>query len=195
MAGLVEVTAPTVEPVELLEAKAHLRVTATDEDSLIEDLVAVARQRLERATGRAFITQTHDYILDDFPSGTFMVLPRPPLISVTSVKYTPEGAAESTFTSSDYLVDTSSKFGGRIMLKRTASWPSDTLDVLNGVVVQFVAGYGPAATDVPEPLQQAVLIDLATLFENREDSVVGTGIAFHHTVQNLISPYQLRLVV
>lgn len=196
MAGLVEVAAPSDEPVTLAEAKTHLRITGTDEDTYIEDfLIPTARQRLERATGRAFITTTFDLYRDDFPSGDELTLPRPPLQSVTSVKYTPEGDSQTTFSSDNYLVDTSSKYGGRLKLKRTVSWPSQTLDVLNGVVIRFVAGYGDASTDVPAPIVQAVYVDIATLYENRENVELGRAIAFHQTVERLIAPYSMRLLV
>ena len=51
------ITPPAIEPVTLAEAKAHLKVDTTDDDTLITSLIAAARARAEWHTRRAFITQ------------------------------------------------------------------------------------------------------------------------------------------
>ena len=194
MAGLVLVTPPQEEPLSLGEAKDHLRVTSTGEDSLIGRLIVTARQSVERRLGRALPTQTYDYFLDAFPRGDAIEVPRPPLQSVTSVKYTPDGGVETTFASADYLVDTTGH-PGRIVLGVSEAWPSDQLQAINGLVVRFVAGYGNTPTDIPEPIRQAVLIYLATLFEHREAVVAGTTVSPLPTVDRLLDPYIWRRVV
>src|ERR1051325_11329554 len=94
-------TAPTVEPVSLDEAKGQVRVELDfhSDDALILGLIAAARRLAEVFCGRAFLTQTWDLTLDAFPSGwgprwpatlggrDAIRLPRPPLQSVSYVKY------------------------------------------------------------------------------------------------------------
>jgi uncharacterized phiE125 gp8 family phage protein len=58
------VTPPTIEPVSLAEAKAHLRVTEADDDALIAGYILAARHAAESYIRGALITQTWDYSLD-----------------------------------------------------------------------------------------------------------------------------------
>jgi len=77
-------TAPSVEPVTLDQAKLHLRVDSSDDNTLITALITTARQLAERETKRAFITQTWELHLDRaLPE---VEIPKPPLQSVDSIK-------------------------------------------------------------------------------------------------------------
>lgn len=58
---------PASEPVSLNEAKLWLRVDNSDEDSLIAELIATARESAEIYTRRSFISQTLQLTLDAFP--------------------------------------------------------------------------------------------------------------------------------
>ena len=169
------VTAPALEPVSTVVAKGHLRVDITDDDSYIAGLVAAVRTNLEKQFDTAFVTQTWELYLDNWPGGDEIPIPLWPLQSVTTVKYTDEDGNESTYSSDDYLVDAVSR-PGRLKLKSSASWPSVTLQELNAVVVRFVAGYGDAASDVPEPIRQAILVQVGELYENREDLLIAQGV-------------------
>ena len=185
MPGLVLATAPTVEPVTLSDARLHLKIPSaeTSDDTYITALIVVARRSVERFQGRALINQTWDYYLDRFPIATSLAdghdrwieVPRPPLSSVTHVKYTPEGGALTTFASSNYTVDTAST-PGRIVLKRTADWPSTVLEITNGVVIRFIAGYGAAAANVPENTVHALKMLVSHLYENREVVAIGSSV-------------------
>ena len=76
--GLQLVTPPAAEPVSLSEAKEHSRITGTDEDDLITTFIEAAREYCEEYQNRAYITQTWDLSLDEFPDSPYS-LPKPPL--------------------------------------------------------------------------------------------------------------------
>jgi uncharacterized phiE125 gp8 family phage protein len=165
-------TTPTAEPVTLEEAKNHLRVDITADDTLIESLILVARNTCEGITNHRFITQTWDIVMDAFPGGD-IILPKSlsPLVSVTHIKYTDEDSNQSTFSSGNYAVDIYSD-PGRIKLTKDANWPSDQLYVINGVEIQVVVGYGTEDA-VPQEYKQALLLLLGHWYENREQVTVG----------------------
>lgn len=71
--------APLIEPITLAEARLHLRVDSTDEDTLITSLIAAAREDCEAFQNRKYLTQTWEYWLDSFPSTDFIEIPNPPL--------------------------------------------------------------------------------------------------------------------
>lgn len=169
------ITPPVLEPLTTAEAKAHLRVDFSDDDTVIDGYVKAAREMAEAYTWRAFLTQTWDLFLDQFPCGDRLNLPRPPLQSVTGVYYTPEGAAEQTWASSNYHVDTYGEPGG-VVLRTGYTWPSDTLQSVNGVRVRFVAGW-TAANLLPVSLVQGVKLVLGHFYENREGIVIAQGVS------------------
>jgi uncharacterized phiE125 gp8 family phage protein len=141
--GLTLITPPDGEPVVATEAIDHLRLEAdTEEDALIASLVTSAREIIETQTGRALITQTWELTLDRFPCGTVgygaswvrttqIQLPKPPIQSVTSVKYIDTDGVLQTLASTEYTVDTTS-MRGRIVPAWGKVWPS-TRDVINAV--------------------------------------------------------------
>jgi len=186
------ITAPATEPVTSAEAKAHLRVDTTADDTLIGTLITVARMHVENHLRRALITQTWELVLDAFPARNVIQLPMPPLASITSIKYTDEAAVEATFSSTAYAVDTDST-RGRVVLKSGESWPSVTLAATSGVRVRYVAGYG-AAANVPQAIKQAILLLIGTLYENRESVLVAQGVTVMELpfgVNVLLMPYRV----
>lgn len=173
MYGLSLYSGPAVEPVSLTEAKAHLRVTATDEDTLISSLIVAARQWVEEQTYRALVSQTWDLQLDKFPSGDEPIrLPRAPLQSVTSITYTDTAGASQTLSATLYVVS-ATRQPGVIRPAYGQVWP-EAQDKPDAVTVRFVAGYGAAAA-VPELLKSAIKLLVAQMFEQREPTVVGTA--------------------
>lgn len=163
------VTAPTEEPLTLAEAKAHLRVTGSGDDTYITTLITVARQWAENYTRRALITQTWDLFLDKFPRW-MLEMPLPPLQSVTTLEYTDTDGVQQTLGGTLYRVDTNAE-RGRITPAFNEVWPV-TRAVMSAVKIRFVAGYGLAAA-VEVKIKQAMLLLIGHLYENRQDVVIG----------------------
>lgn len=163
------ITAPTSEPISLTEAKSHLRIDTTDDDTLITSLIVAAREYAQGFQNRAFVTQTYELWLDAWPE--YIQIPRPPLQSITSIKYYGTDNIEYTMAPADYFADSKSE-PGRVVLAYGKSWPSTTLRPANGIVVTFVAGYGAAAS-VPQQVKQAMLLLVSWWYENREAATTG----------------------
>lgn len=159
------ITPPATEPMTLTEAKSYLKVDGTADDTLITSLIKQAREWCEDYQGKRFITQTLELVLDAFPTADYIEFRScSPVQSVTSVKYTNSSAVESTWASSNYILDTDS-FVSKIALGYNKQWPTDTLQPVNGVRIRFVCGYG-AAADVPESVKWAMVLHMRLLYDD-----------------------------
>ena len=182
------ITAPTVEPVSLVEAKEHLNVTSSDDDALIDSLIIASREYVENYLQRALATQTWDIFLDAFSNK--MEISLPPLQSITSIKYIDTDGNEQTLSSSIYSVDTAAE-PGIIRLAYNQSWPSTRPDA-NAVTIRAVCGYGNSWNDIPKAITQAIKLLIGHWYEVREPVVIGTitgNIPF--TVESLLYPYRI----
>lgn len=149
------------EPVTLEMAKKHLRVTIDDDDTLIEALITTAREQCEHLTGRAIVRQTLVCKFDAFCYGG-MELPRPPLVSVTTVEYIdPDGQIQALASDSWYLDDDQEP--AQLLPAYGTRWPP-TKAVHNAVVVTYEAGY----VTCPASLRSWILLMIGSLYENRE---------------------------
>ncbi len=160
------ITAPTVEPVTTTQAKAHCRVTESAEDSQFEAWITVARKKVETVTRRQLITATWEMGFDAFPCSDGFVVLRAPLQSVTSLKYIDTAGDEQTVDSSVYTVETTAT-PGIVRLAYNQSWPVGVREEMRAVRLRFVAGYGDAASDVPEELILAIKILVDHYYNNR----------------------------
>ena len=165
--GLNLVTTPTLEPVTVEEIKDHLRIDIDTEDTLLSELIKVARVHCEKLQNKAYLTQTYDWYLDDFPDMP-LDIPLPPLQSITHIKYTDTDGTETEYTSTYYNEDIYS-FPGRINFAYGMVWPSVTLQTLNGVVIRFIAGYTNRA-HVPREVKEAIKLLVGHLYEHREET-------------------------
>jgi uncharacterized phiE125 gp8 family phage protein len=172
-------TAPAAEPLTLDEAKKQVHAEGTtDDDAWLEDIgIPAARDRAEAETGRVFITQVWTLWLDRWPcDGDYIEIPKPPLVDVVSISYFDQNGATQTWSASNYDVDAPAGprcQRGRVSLAYNASWPT-VRSQMNAVAIWFTAGYGETGAAVPPLLKAAMLMDLATLYANRENYVTGT---------------------
>ena len=210
MSGLKIDTAWTTSAVATSDQKSFMRVDFSDDDTLIAELIKSAQNLVEAYMNRAITTQTLSLFLDRLPfysdlklqegiftapdleyNSNFIVLPKPPVVSVTHVKYYDNDNTASTFATTNYYVDTISD-QARVVLKTGSSWPtvSETRNA-NAYEIKYVAGYG-GASDVPEPIVQAIKLLTTHLYENREAVTSLSVNAIPYTIGALLQPYKVQ---
>lgn len=208
--GLRLITPPAVEPVTLAEAKAHLRVSIPDDDTLIAVLISAARQNAENYMNRQIITATWEVTFDAFPvsgmdyynartstpaAGTNAFWPASmSALNVPKWFFELPYPALQSVVSITYVDPTgntqtldpaiyqvdSYTEPGRVFLAPGKMWPALQRQP-NAVVVRFKSGFGDAETSVPESIRQWILIRVGTLYENRQEVVNAT----HSKIQEL----------
>lgn len=177
------------EPVSRTEAKLHLKVDSTADDSLIDGLIIAAREHIELITGRGLFTQTWKYTQDDWTDELW--LPRAaPLQSVTSVKYYASDGTLTTLTAADtYLVDTVSE-PGRVIRKPDTAWPTLQSDRQSRIEVTYVAGWTSVAA-MPQPIKQAALLLVGHWYKNRDAVSGNPAQTVPMAVDTLLSSYRV----
>jgi uncharacterized phiE125 gp8 family phage protein len=159
------ITAPTVEVLTAAEAKMYCHISHDVEDTLISGWITHARKEAENFLRQSMITQTWEYSFDEFPCLP-LDIPRPPLNSVTSIKYYDCNNVEYTVAAADYYVDADNT-PGRISHAYNVTWPTTTLREINAVRIKYAAGYGAAASAVPQFVKEAILVYCGFRNENR----------------------------
>jgi len=164
---------PAIEPVTLAEARVQMRVDISEDNDYIEGLIQSARMQIEKYGHRCMITQTWDEYFDEWPDGDALALMKQPLQSITSIVYTDSGGTAYTLSTDVYEAVS---LPSMAVLKYNQTWPSATLKTVNAIRVRYVAGFGDAASDVPEIARTAIRLLTAHLYENREPVLVGAGV-------------------
>jgi len=185
MASLVVVTPPASEPLTLAQAKSHLRITSSAEDSDITGMITAARKAVERWCKRGLITQTVRLRLDAFPVVAIR-LPWGRAASITSVTYVDTDGDTQTLAS--YHSDLDS-LPARITPAYGESWPQ-TRDQLAAVSVTYVVGAAAADEDVVA----AIKLLIGDMYANREASVIGVSVAENPAVRALLDPHCIDLL-
>ncbi|WP_274629677.1 head-tail connector protein [Arvimicrobium flavum] len=179
---------PAVEPVTLAEAKAHLRLDHDSEDGLVSGLIRAARDEVERSTGLALIDQTWRLVLDRWPRSGCAAITKHPVKAILSVTaYGPDGEA-SLVDPGTYQFDGLSR-PARLHLEADTA----PLRAMNGIEVDFSAGFGESGPDVPDLLKRTILLLVAHWFEFR--GTFGPGdqpVSFPVGYERMISGYRTR---
>jgi uncharacterized phiE125 gp8 family phage protein len=190
---LVVDTAPDVEPVTLADAKRHANVDDSFHDNQIEGLIAAARGHAERVTERQFITAVYVLHLEAFPEE--IEIPKPPLQTIDAIKYIdPDGVEQTMTVDVDYQLVTGSE-PARVRPAYGTVWPT-TKAVADAITVEFTAGYGDAASDVPADIRLAMMILVAHWYRTREPIIEGHSIAdVPLSAVTLLKSYELGKLV
>lgn len=182
------VTNPPYEPVSLAEARrwTGLEQDDTQHTPVLQMLIQAMREYAENLTQRAYVPRQLRLYLPDWPVhqqyGHLIELPYPPLVSVDSFQYVDTNGATQTLAASQYVVH-DQELPAIVIPAWDVTWPTIRL-VPNAIQITYTAGYSPGSPP-DEAAYQEVLPDqlrlwcqarLATLFEHREQVVVGGAV-------------------
>lgn len=177
------VTPPAADPVTLGEVKGWAKIDTTADDGLLAGLITAATQAAEEYLKRSLITQTRKLTIDAgrsdicLPDGVYdlpvsiltgsipnsIELPFGPLQSITSIVTYGVAGGSTTFSASNYYVDTASN---RVTLNYGVQWPSDLRD-RKSMEVTYVAGYGNTASAIPAPIKTAIMMHVQRMYDGR----------------------------
>jgi uncharacterized phiE125 gp8 family phage protein len=189
----VRTVAPSAELISLDEAKLHLHVDHSDDDTLIGSLVAAATKHLDGYQGilqRALVTQTWKVETDNFADP--LRLPVGDLLSLTSVKYYDGLNVQQTLSASVYGVY-SDAIGPFISLKANQVWPV-VYDRRDAIEIIWTAGFGATANQVPQPIRQAVLLMVGHWYAHREAVSEAALAEVPLSAKHLIEPFRLNAI-
>lgn len=180
------IAGPAIEPLTLSQTKIFLKIDGSDDDDLVTTLIAAARLMVEAASGRLLINQTWRLVLDEWPWDSVLRLPVAPVSAITAARVFDAAGSPQAVAANVLALEP----GNDPPLIRVALPPPPIGRLARGLEIDVVAGFGPAATDVPAPLRQAVLRLVARWFENRGDVVSRDAEALPGEIAALIRPYK-----
>lgn len=208
--NIVVVTPPPVEPVTIEEAFVHLRLDdptdANPDYRAVEAQIVSAREQCEQITRRAFVQQTLRLVHGSMPPGRGWIgwskyrqqieLLRPPLISLSTVRYYDADNVLQTVDPASYYV--TDDLVPRVRFVDAYDMPC-TYGRDDALQIEYVAGYAPVPADpdadppteidyrsnVPASIKQAILLavqlqydelspDKRKALENARDSLLSS---------------------
>ncbi len=173
------------------EAKTHLKVDTTADDTLIGNLIAAAVQSAQIFTNRFFITTQITQYGDKWDD--IKVLFKSKVSTVQTVKYYDSDNSLQTLSTDIWLADTKHQ-PARRGLKPNKDFPQ-LADRINAIEVQYKVGYGDTAADVPQGIKQACLLTIGNWYQNRQEVIVGRiATELPKSAQYLLEQYKVQTV-
>lgn len=170
---------PTVEPISLTEVKDWLKIhpDVAEDDNLLRSLIRSARLWAEKITGQAIMEQTIVEAWDRFPDYGIFYLSVAPVISVTALEYLDDNGTYQTWAASNYTLDSISRpcrIVNKNRIQQTGVVYNNQLP--NVWRATYKAG-NASVTTVDANIKTAMLLQIAMMYENREDIPIGQGSA------------------
>lgn len=171
---------PASEPISLAEAKTHLEYTGTAKNAYIASLIKSARIMCEKYCGLSFVTQERRIKMDVFPSNYQpIIVPYGPVQTIDSFTYLNDDNSTTTMVNgTDFTMDNHSGMCRLYALGTDGEiekWPTDIRRFPQAITIDYTAGFDEAVNEpLPEQIRQAILLQVASMFENRQDEVAGS---------------------
>jgi len=180
---------PAKSAVSLTALKTHLKVSGTNQDTLISIYMNSAIDYAEKFTRRDFITRTYETFRDFFPGvsegyyqfgdnpsfGNFSFnggnlgfeIRRSPLQTIEKIQYLVSNVL--TLVDSSIFYNTIEEDYSEVLTFDSNEWPTNADRRLQSVVITFKAGFGDADSDMPPWIAEGVFQHVAEMFANRGD--------------------------
>ncbi len=175
------IEAPAEMPVTLEEIRAHCVVDISDDDALLEALVAAAYSQAEHRTGRALLPQVWTLECSAGAIAKSHAIPlRHDTTDVLSVTWIDSAGKQQEWPSSNYRLQ------GRYRLVPVSGWP-DTGGA--PMTITFRCGRFPTVATLPQDIKAWIKLHAATLYANREAVQGGQQVALPRSfVDGLLDP-------
>ena len=150
------VTPPATEPVTLPEIKRQLDIPTAELgfDTKLTRLGKAARNYVERATSRAFVSQVWLRGLDAFPLSCKIELPTNPVISLDAFNYYDTDGNQQLWAAGNYRLNNSREPA----IVEIVETPPGTEVRLDALELTYTTGYSSTDADGYEILREALLM-------------------------------------
>jgi uncharacterized phiE125 gp8 family phage protein len=181
-------TTPPAVLITTTEAKKHLEVGHSDDDTFIDTLVLSVASYMDGYSGvlgQAMVSQVWEETFAAFSSPLRLTLG--PVITVDSIQYWDSDNATQTLASSQYYLFRDA-LGPYVKLHSGNSWPS-TYSRDDAITVTTTCGFG-GASDVPDALKAAALLLVGHLYFNRDQVISEESYDLVMGFHDLIAPFR-----
>jgi hypothetical protein len=200
----------------LADAKTHLRVTSSSDDTYISGLISMAIEACSNYLGYSVRKATAKYGFDSFtgspamvnpingtniPSGNYLRL-NTRCLAVNSVSYVNDSQSVTAFDSSAWLAspDPMGSYSRNIFIEDA---PTSITDDTIKYIVEVTEGFNPVGTSsvdpdtiLPATIKHAALLLVAQYYDNRQSITNGSFnsemvLGFHY----LLDPYKIQIMI
>lgn len=168
----------------------HSRITDLYDEIVVQQCLDAAHDAVEHWLNRPLYPSQIVGIINEIQPVVF--LPNPTVRNVLNIV-----AEDETFADVTLLENTHWKFDYITESVRFINNdPNIRFDKLSQIRIKYDCGYDPDCDPVPPAVVHAILMTAATLYENREDTIVGTQInSVPLDAQRLIRIHRRRTTV
>jgi uncharacterized phiE125 gp8 family phage protein len=185
---LIELSQPTPDAARIADLAAELRLSAgaaadPATTALLERLSEAARIRVERLTGRALVRRRVELRVSSWREPVVVAIG--PVITLDAVESVDAAGLRVPMSSTEWRVDQADWPS----IAYVGSWPPPEPPVGGHGAATLTIGHGPAWSEVPADLRQAVTLMAAQGFEDGASGRISAG-SLPGAVAALVEPYR-----